>query len=148
VTNPDPARHPILLFDGVCNLCHGGVRFVLDHDRAARFRFAPLQSDVGRALVAESGRDPDALGSMLLIDADGAHEKSAAILRAARALGAPWSWSWPLMALPVPWRDAAYDWIARNRYRWFGKKDTCPTPRPEWKHRFLETEAPITTRSA
>src|SRR5262249_30533824 len=98
VTAPDPARHPILLFDGVCNLCHGGVRFVLDRDRTARFRFAPLQSDVGRDLVAKSGRDPDALGTMMLIDADGAHEKSTAILRTARALGLPWSWSWPLIA--------------------------------------------------
>ena len=135
----EPARHPVLLFDGVCNLCHGAVRFVLDHDRAARFRFAPLQSDTGRALLAQAGREPGELDSIVLLDADGAHEKSTAILRTARGLGAPWSWSWPLIALPARWRDALYDGIARHRYAWFGKRDACPAPRPEWKDRFLET---------
>ena len=134
---PDPAAHPILLFDGVCNLCHGAVRFVLEHDRAARIRFAPLQSELGRSLVARAGRDPDEIDSMVLVDADGAHAKSAGLLRTARALGAPWSWAYPLIALPTGLRDAVYDWIARNRYRWFGKKDACPAPRPEWRDRFL-----------
>ena len=133
----DFAGHPVLLFDGVCNLCHGTVRFVLDRDRAARFRFAPLQSDVGRALLANFALDPDATDTVVLIDAAGAHTRSDAALRTARALGAPWSWLWPLAVIPRPLRDAAYDFVARHRYRWFGKKDACPLPRPEWRDRFL-----------
>lgn len=129
--------HPVLLFDGVCNLCHGVVRFVLDHDREARFRFAPLQSEVGRALLARFELDPDALDAVVLIDEAGAHLRSDAALRVARALGAPWSWLRPLAAIPRPLRDAVYDFIARHRYRWFGRKDACPLPRPEWRERFL-----------
>jgi predicted DCC family thiol-disulfide oxidoreductase YuxK len=133
----DLAAHPVLLFDGVCNLCHGTVRFVLDRDRAARFRFAPLQSGVGRALLADFALDPDDLDTVVLIDAAGAHTRSEAALRTVRALGAPWSWLWPLAAIPRPLRDTAYDFVARHRYRWFGKKDACPLPRPEWRDRFL-----------
>ena len=129
--------HPVLLFDGVCNLCHGVVRFVLDHDREARFRFAPLQSEVGRALLARFGLDADALDAVVLIDETGAHLRSDAALRVARRLGPPWSWLGPLAMIPRPLRDAVYDFIARHRYRWFGKKDACPLPRPEWRERFL-----------
>ena len=129
--------HPVLLFDGVCNLCHGAVRFVLDHDREARFRFAPLQSEVGRALLARFELDPAALDTIVLIDEAGAHLRSDAALRIARRLGAPWSWLGPLAAIPRPLRDAVYDFIARRRYRWFGRKDVCPIPRPEWRERFL-----------
>ncbi len=133
----DPGAHPIVLFDGVCNLCHGVVRFVLDRDRDARFRFAPLQSEVGRALLRGAGLDPDALDNVVLIDGVGAHLRSDASLRIARLLGAPWSWARLLVAIPRPLRDAVYDFVARNRYRWFGKKDACPLPRPEWRDRFL-----------
>ena len=70
--------------------------------------------------------------------AAGAHERSDAALRTARALGAPWSWLWLLIAIPRPLRDAAYDFVARNRYHWFGRKQACPVPRPEWRERFLE----------
>ena len=129
--------HPVLLFDGVCNLCHGVVRFVLDHDRAARFRFAPLQSEVGRALLARFGLDADALDAVVLIDETGAHLRSDAALRVARRLGPPWSWLGPLAMIPRPLRDAVYDFVARHRYRWFGKRDACPLPRPEWRERFL-----------
>jgi predicted DCC family thiol-disulfide oxidoreductase YuxK len=129
--------HPILLFDGVCNLCHGSVRFLLEHDRAARFRFAPLQSELGRALLAQFALDVDALDTVVLIDADGVHTRSDAALRSARLLGAPWSWSWLLAAIPRPLRDAAYAFVVRRRYRWFGRKDACPLPRPEWRDRFL-----------
>jgi predicted DCC family thiol-disulfide oxidoreductase YuxK len=134
---PDPAAHPIVLFDGVCNLCHGAVRFLLERDPAARLRFAPLQSGVGRALLAEHGLDADALDTIVLVDADGAHLRSDAALRIVRVLGPPSSWLRVLAALPRPLRDAGYDFVARNRYRWFGKKDACPMPRAEWSARFL-----------
>lgn len=137
MSTPDPAVHPIVLFDGVCNLCHGAVRFLLEHDAGARLRFAPLQSDVGRTLLAQHGLDADALETMVLVDADGAHLRSDAALRIVRALGPPWSWLRVLAALPRPLRDAGYDFVARKRYRWFGKKDACPMPRAEWTARFL-----------
>jgi predicted DCC family thiol-disulfide oxidoreductase YuxK len=129
--------HPILLFDGVCNLCHGSVRFLLERDRAARFRFAPLQSEFGRALLEHFALDPNELDSIVLIDAAGAHQRSDAALRSAQLLGAPWSGFRLLLAIPRPLRDAVYEFVARRRYRWFGKKDACPLPRPEWRARFL-----------
>jgi predicted DCC family thiol-disulfide oxidoreductase YuxK len=132
-----PAAHPVVLFDGVCNLCHATVRFVLEHDRAARFRFVPLQSELGRALLEERGLDADALDNVVLVDAAGAHVRSDAVLRILAGLGAPWSWLAALRWLPTTLRDRTYGWIARNRYRWFGKKDACPLPRPEWRDRFL-----------
>ncbi|RIK99312.1 MAG: thiol-disulfide oxidoreductase DCC [Proteobacteria bacterium] len=134
---PDPAVHPILLFDGVCNLCHGAVRFVLARDRAARFRFAPLQSELGRALAARHGIDAGALDSVVLVDSDGAHVKSGAAIGVLRALGPPWSLAWPLAWIPRALRDAAYDFVARRRYGWFGRRDACPAPPPAWRDRFL-----------
>jgi predicted DCC family thiol-disulfide oxidoreductase YuxK len=134
---PDPAAHPIVLFDGVCNLCHGAVRFLLEHDEDARLRFAPLQSDLGRTLLTQHGLNADGLDTMVLVDADGAHLRSDAALRIVRELGPPWRWLRVLAALPRPLRDAAYDFVARNRYRWFGKKDACPMASAEWTSRFL-----------
>jgi predicted DCC family thiol-disulfide oxidoreductase YuxK len=134
---PDPARHPILLFDGVCNLCHGAVRFVLAHDRAARFRFAPLQSEIGRSLVAAAGVDPAVLDTVVLVDRAGAHVRSDAALRVLHELGPPWSWLRVLGALPRRWRDAGYDWLARHRYAWFGRRETCALPDPATRERFL-----------
>jgi len=136
-TLADLEAHPVLLFDGVCNLCQGVVRFLLDRDRDARLRFAPLQSEFGRALLAHFALDADALDNVVLIDRAGAHARSEAALRCARLIGPPWSWSLVLRAIPRPLRDALYDFVARHRYRWFGRKDACPLPRPEWRDRFL-----------
>ena len=130
-------EHPIVLFDGVCNFCQGVVRFALARDRAARFRFAPLQSDLGRALLAGHGLDADALDTFVVVDQAGAHARSDAVLRLALGLGAPWAWLWPLRAVPKRVRDWLYDRIARSRYRWFGRLEACPTPPPGWRDRFL-----------
>ncbi len=131
------ADHPIVLFDGVCHLCHHTVRFILPRDRSARFRFAPLQSEPGRALLRRHGRDPDAIDAVVLIDAEGLHEKSSATLRVVRQL----SGAWPLLALflwvPAGLRDVFYDFVARHRYRWFGRSEQCSLPLPEWRDRFL-----------
>ena len=129
--------HPVVLFDGVCNLCHGVVRFVLARDRAARFRFAPLQSELGRALLVRHGLDVDALDTFVVVDAAGAHTRSDAALRLAVGLGPPWSWLGPLRALPRWLRDALYDRVARSRYRWFGRLEACPAPPAGWRDRFL-----------
>ena len=132
----DPA-HPLVLFDGVCNLCAGVVRFVIERDREARFRFAPLQSELGRALQRQHGLDPDELATFVVIDAEGAATRSTAVLRILRQLGAPWRWLYPLRWVPAPLRDALYGVIARNRYRWFGRREQCLVPTPELRSRFL-----------
>lgn len=143
-TAPAPAlprnlrEHPIVLFDGVCHLCAGVVRFAIARDPAARFRFAPLQSPLGRALLARHGYDPDAIDAVVLVDGDGAHDRSTAALRIAAGLRAPWRWlAPPLLLVPRPLRDAVYGWVARHRYRWFGRSDDCLVPTPEIRSRFL-----------
>jgi predicted DCC family thiol-disulfide oxidoreductase YuxK len=126
-----------VLFDGVCNLCAGVVRFVIERDREARFRFAPLQSELGRALQRQHGLDPDELATFVVIDAEGAATRSTAVLRILRQLGAPWRWLYPLRWVPTPLRDALYGVVARNRYRWFGRREQCLVPTPELRSRFL-----------
>jgi predicted DCC family thiol-disulfide oxidoreductase YuxK len=134
----DPREHPIVLFDGVCNLCEGTVRFAIERDPAARFRFAPLQSSLGRALLAHHGLDPDALDAVVLVDGDGAHERSTAALRIAAGLRAPWRWLAPILLwIPRALRDAVYGGVARHRYAWFGRRDECLVPTPEIRARFL-----------
>ena len=134
----DPREHPIVLFDGVCNLCAGVVRFAIARDPAARLRFAPLQSELGRSLLRRHGFDPEALGTVILVDGDGAHDRSTAALRLATHLRAPWRWlGGPLLVLPRGFRDAVYDFVARHRYRWFGRREECLVPTPELRSRFL-----------
>jgi predicted DCC family thiol-disulfide oxidoreductase YuxK len=132
----DPA-HPLLLFDGVCNFCHGIVRFLLERDRSARLRFAPIQSDLGRRLLGDAGLDPDALDTVVLIDADGAHTRSDAGLRAVRLLGPPWSLLFALRAVPRPLRDAAYGVVAAARHRLAGRSNACDVPPPEIRERMI-----------
>ena len=129
------------LFDGVCNLCSGSVQAVLAIDRKGLIRFTPIQSAYGRQLALAHGIDPDQPTSFLFLDGGQALEKSAAILALLRRLGAPWSWLAAVGVLPKPWLDAAYDWLAANRYRLLGKRKACMLPTPEQKARFV-LEAP------
>ena len=131
------AAPPIVLFDGVCNLCNGSVQFLLKRDPEGRFRFASLQSDAGRRLMAEHGLAVDSLSSVLLIEGGRVWQESSAALRIARHLPGAWKLLRVFAAVPRPLRDAVYRWIARNRYRWFGKTETCWLPTPELKARFL-----------
>lgn len=134
-------RHePLILYDGVCKLCHAAVRFVLARDRHARFRFAALDSPAARARLADAGaRELRALpDSVVLIDGAGIHVRSTAALRIARALGFPWSLAFLAIVVPRPLRDALYDAIARRRYRWFGREEACPVPPPDVADRFLD----------
>jgi predicted DCC family thiol-disulfide oxidoreductase YuxK len=129
----------VILFDGLCNLCAGTVRFVLERDRASAFDFASLQSAAARGVLAKAGRDAARLpDSVVLVDEDGVHLRSEAALRIAGRLRQPW----PLLAvfriLPRALRDAAYDFVARRRYRWFGKRDACLVPTPALRARFLD----------
>jgi predicted DCC family thiol-disulfide oxidoreductase YuxK len=128
------ADQSIVLFDGVCNLCNGFVQFILPRDRAGRFRFASLQSDAARLLL--KGDPPEE--TMVLIEAGKTYIKSAAALRIARRLRFPWPLLYAFVVVPRGLRDIVYDWVARHRYRWFGKRDACMLPYPQWRGRFLE----------
>lgn len=129
---------PILLFDGVCNLCNGGTQFVIRRDPApGKFRFAALQSESGQALLRKHGLPPHALDSFVMIEGDRASVRSTAVLRVLHRLGFPWSIFYPLILVPRILRDAVYDGIAARRYRWFGKQETCMVPTPEIRSRFL-----------
>ncbi len=132
-------REPVILFDGVCNLCSASVNFVIDRDPGARFRFAPLQSEAGREILTAHGEsipvgDPD---SIVLVEDGAVYERSTAALRIARDLGGPWSLLYVFIIIPAFVRDAVYRLVARNRYRWFGKSDACRVPTPELRARFL-----------
>ncbi len=129
--------HPIILFDGVCNLCEGFVQFVIRNDPDARFRFAPLQSDVGRQQLARVDLDGHGLDSVVLIENDHAHVKSDAVIRTAVHLGMPYRLLGPTRVLPRRLRDFAYDVVADRRYGWFGQKDSCLMPTDDIKSRFL-----------
>lgn len=129
--------HPIVLFDGVCNLCNGSIQFLIKRDRQAYFRFASLQSDTGQKLQADLGMDPQALDSVILVEGDRWYKESDAALRIARNLPGVWKLLTAFRIVPRPLRDALYRLIARNRYRWFGKTETCWLPTPELRSRFL-----------
>ena len=133
----DPGWSHLLLFDGVCNLCAGSVQFVLSHDKSGLIYFCSIQSELGSKLYREQGFNPAAPQSMLFITPEGFFSKSDAALKLAEVMGGPLSCLRFLKIIPRPLRDAAYSFIAANRYRFFGKKDQCWLPRPEWKTRFV-----------
>lgn len=135
---PKIAAPVIVLFDGLCNLCDGAVRFMIDRDRDARLRFASLQSDVARELLGRFGRTAEAVpASIIVIDGDRIFERSAATLHIARVLGAPWSFASVFAIVPEAIRDIVYRSIARNRYAIFGTRDACRIPTPAEAERFL-----------
>ncbi len=140
--NPKPLDIPenklIILFDGVCNLCNSAVQFVIAHDRKNRFCFAPLQSDIGLKLVRERHIDASRVDSIVLIEPGVAYyiESEAAIL-IGKEFGGLWKLLGLLQWIPPSLRDPIYRWIARNRYKWFGKKDACMIPTPELQSKFL-----------
>lgn len=130
--------HPILFFDGVCNLCNGAVQWFITRDKNESLRFASLQSDLARELLPQAGVDPSALSSLVLLENGKAYTKSSGAMRAASHLGGLWApLARSLFIFPAFLRDWVYDFIAVNRYRWFGKREACMLPRPEWKARFV-----------
>jgi predicted DCC family thiol-disulfide oxidoreductase YuxK len=133
-----PGEAPIVFFDGYCNLCNRAVAFIITRDRQERFRFASLDSSTARARLAEYDARTPLPDSVLLLDADGLHARSDAARRIARQLSWPWPWLALTAALvPRALRDALYDVIARNRLRWFGRRETCAIPTPSQQSRFL-----------
>jgi predicted DCC family thiol-disulfide oxidoreductase YuxK len=131
-------EHPVVLFDGVCNLCNGAVQFLIARDPADRLRFAALQSERAKRMLAACGATVPLPDSMALIERGRVYLRSEAALRIARKLRFPWPTLYLLMLAPRAVRNAIYDWIARNRYRWFGRREVCMLPSPELRRRFLE----------
>jgi predicted DCC family thiol-disulfide oxidoreductase YuxK len=128
---------PVIVFDGVCVLCNGWVRFLLKRKAADKYRFAAMQGAAGRSLLERNGLDPDDPVSMLLVDGEAVSSDSDAILSIVTGLGGAWRLAAVAYVVPRPIRDPLYRWIARNRYRWFGRYDQCAVPTPEIAARFL-----------
>lgn len=138
---------PVLLFDGHCNLCNGAVNRVLDLEAGPTLGFAALQSDAGRSRVSDVVGEAKAKalcegvagapGSMVLVEEGRLYTESTAALRVAAHLRAPYRWLRLLLVVPRPLRDLVYRWVARHRYRWFGRTETCRVPTPELRGRFL-----------
>ncbi|HSV48191.1 MAG TPA: thiol-disulfide oxidoreductase DCC family protein [Ramlibacter sp.] len=128
----------IIVFDAQCLLCSGWVRFLLRHDRRAQFRFASIQGEAGRRLLAQAGLRPEALETLLAVDQDRSWQQTSAILQILHRLGWPWRLAWLAWPVPAPWRNAAYRWVARRRYRLFGRSETCMLPVPADAGRFLK----------
>ena len=128
---------PVILFDGVCNLCNASVRFIIRRDRKNNFRFASLQSDFAQQLFQQLQFDASGIDSVVLYENGKLYVRSTAALKIARGLNGLWFLLYGFIVVPPFIRDAVYDFIARNRYKWFGKKDFCAMPEPGMKERFI-----------
>jgi predicted DCC family thiol-disulfide oxidoreductase YuxK len=128
-------NHAVILFDGVCNFCNGTINFLIRQDIKGRFKFAPLQSAAAQQLLPHGHLKK--FDSVVFFDGNQLSQKSTAVLQVLNRL--PWYWKWTQVfwLVPRPVRDAVYDFIARNRYKWFGKKESCMIPTPEVKSRFI-----------
>lgn len=131
-------NHPVLLFDGVCNLCTGSVQFIIKRDPGARIRFASLQSETGRKLLEAYQLPADQLKSLVFIENGKAYTRSTGALRVSRYLSGLWPLLYGLIIFPRFIRNAVYDWIGKNRYKWFGEKNECWLPSPGLKSRFID----------
>ena len=136
-SSPELHDGPVVVFDGVCALCSGWVRFLLRHDQRAVFRFAAMQDRVGHDLLVAHGIDPDDPVSFLLVDGNSAWHDSDGVIEVLRRLGGVWRAAVLLRIVPRALRDPAYRLLARNRYRVFGRRETCMVPPAEVRARFL-----------
>lgn len=129
---------PIVLFDGVCNLCNRSVQFVIKRDPQRKFMFASLQGKKGQEVLKRFDLPVNDLNSFILLEGDKVYTRSTGALRVLRGLGGGWKLVYGLIVLPKFIRDAVYNLVARNRYKWYGKKDECMVPTPELRSRFLD----------
>ena len=127
---------PVVLFDGVCKLCNGSVNFILRSDRKGRLKLAPLQSDYGLVILKKHDKHSNPVDSIMLLEGTRLTEKSTAIIRISKYLGGAWPLCMIALVIPRFIRDFMYDIIAKNRYRWFGKYDTCRLPDADFEDRF------------
>lgn len=130
-------NHKIILFDGVCNLCNSSVNFIIDRDKKNVFKFAALQSETGQKFLDKFGINKNDFDSVVLLDENKFYSKSTAALMIVKEFPSLWKALFVFIIIPAPLRNFLYDLVAKNRYRWFGKKDSCRMPSPELKNKFL-----------
>lgn len=130
-------QQPIILFDGVCNLCNGAVQFIIKRDPQARISFASLQSSIGQKFLERHELPKSNFDTFIMIENGKIRTKSTAALKTLRYLNRAWKWAYLLIVIPKPFRDAIYSYIAKNRYKWFGKQEHCRIPTKDTKKRFL-----------
>ena len=131
-------EQPVIVFDGVCNLCNASVDFVINRDAKGAFQFAPNQSEAGQEIVGQAGLDVFEADTLVLWENGATYVRSTAVLRIARRLGFPWKLAYGFILIPRPIRDFFYRLLAKNRYRIFGTRDSCRLPTPEERSRFLQ----------
>ena len=134
---PTDEEYAVVLFDGVCHLCDGAVRFILRRENSTLLRFAPLQSEAGKALLMKYGYPENYLDGMIFIENKRAHDRSSACLRIAGKLKLPWKVFLIVLLVPTPLRELVYRMVAVVRDRWFGKKEVCSLPQGEEQARLL-----------
>lgn len=132
-----PATSPVIIFDGVCELCNRAVNFILKWEKKQELKFTANQNEPGRKIMLEQGEDPDAVSTIYFYENGQLYSHSLAALRISRYLKFPFNILYGFVIVPRFIRDAVYKWIARNRYKWFGKKQLCRIPTPEERARFL-----------
>ncbi len=130
-------NNPIILFDGVCNFCNSSVNFVIERDKKSVIKFAALQSDAGQQLLQQFNLSTSEFNSFIFIEAGNIYTASTAALKVSKYLTALWPLLYGFIIVPRFIRDGIYNWISKNRYKWFGKKDQCMIPTPEVRSRFL-----------
>ena len=128
---------PIILFDGVCNFCNGAVNFTIKRDKKGIIKFTPLQSETGRMLATQSGIGINDMSSFIFIENGKAFTRSTAALKVCQHLGGLWPLCYGFIIVPPFIRNGIYNWVAKNRYKWFGEKQECMIPTPEVRGRFL-----------
>lgn len=134
---PDSLEKATILFDGICNLCNHSVQFIIKRDKKNHFLFAALQSNFGQEQLTRFDISTQGVESIVLIYKDRVYQRSDAVLEISRHLGGLWPLCYGFKILPPFLRDAAYNLIARHRYKWFGRKDECMIPTPDLKMKFL-----------
>jgi predicted DCC family thiol-disulfide oxidoreductase YuxK len=130
-------QYPIILFDGVCNFCNNTVNFVLKNDKKGDIKFAPLQSEAAIKLLQHYGLPSTDMKSFIFIENEIVYSKSTAALKVCKHLKGLWPLVYGFIVIPLFIRDGLYNWIAKNRYKWFGKKEICMVPTPNQKAKFL-----------
>jgi len=130
-------QQPVILFDGVCNFCNSAVNFTIKRNRKSNIMFAPMQSEAGNSLLQQYNMPPDDMRSFIFIENNTVYKKSTAALKVCRHLRGLWPLCYGFIILPKFTRDSLYNWIAKNRYKWFGVRQQCMIPTPDVKARFL-----------
>lgn len=131
-------EQPLVLFDGVCNFCNFWVQFIIKRDKKAKLKFTTLQSETAKSVLLNYSINPEILTSVIFIENGKVYSQSTAALRICRHLDGGWKLIYTLIIIPSFLRDIVYNWVGKNRYKWFGKKEECWIPTPDLSERFLD----------